>query len=142
MSLPRVLGLLDTNVVVRSLFPTDPHCPRCLAILAALEQGEAEAWIDVTVVHELTYVLGRLPTFSRADVHTYVRGVLLAEGVHADEKAALIEALDRWAIGSTGFVDAWLAVLARRHGLPVCSINAGDFPDVPNTFTTPREEGA
>jgi predicted nucleic acid-binding protein len=132
---PAMIGWIDTDIIVRALFPGDPHHPRCVALLQAMERDAAEGWIEPTVVHEMTYVLGRLPTFStRAAVHAYVRSILLLPGLRADDKTDLIEAVDHWAAGSAGFVDAWLATLASRRNLPVCSINARDFPDTPNSF--------
>ncbi|MEW6047955.1 MAG: hypothetical protein AB1609_16005 [Bacillota bacterium] len=60
---------------------------------------------------------------------------LLLDNVHAENKAALTETLQEWAKGETGFADARLRVLARAHGMPVCTVNAGDFPGVRNSFT-------
>jgi predicted nucleic acid-binding protein len=128
-------GWLDTNLFVHALFPRDPHHARCRVILEALERGTGEGWLDPLVVHELSYVLGRLPAFpDRAAIHTYLRTVLLMDAVQADDKPGLLEALARWATGRVSLVDAWLAVVANRRGLPVCSVNRRDFPDVVNTF--------
>ena len=64
------LGLLDTNLFIHPLFVRDPHAARCQALIAAIERGDAAGWIDVTVVHELTYALRRVPGFSdRAMIH-------------------------------------------------------------------------
>ncbi len=142
---PARLGLLDTGLFIHALFADDPHAPRCAAILEALEREEAEAWLDVTVLHETTYALRVVPGFTRAGaggrpeldraaVHAYLRPLLLLRGLRADDREALVAALDRWATTDVAFVDAWLATLARRRHLPVCSVNARDFPDVPNSF--------
>lgn len=128
-------GWLDTNLFVHPLFANDPHRPRCHAILQGLQDGDAEGWLDPTVVHELTFVLGRQRQFAdRRDVHQYVQGIVLAPGVHAEDKPGLLEALDHWERQNVGFVDAWLGVLARRRGMPICSVNRADFPGLPNTF--------
>lgn len=115
---------------------SDPYRAQGLAILEALEDGVSEGWIEPLVVHELTYVLSRLPAFrDRAAVHRYLQTILLKEGVQAADKSALLAALTRWRTEGSGFVDSWLAVLAWRRGLPVCSVHAQDFPDLPNTFS-------
>jgi predicted nucleic acid-binding protein len=129
------LGWLDTNIFVHRLFLNDEHFERCRQITQALEAGEAEGWIDVVVVHELTYVLSRHGLFrTRQDVYAYIRNLLLLAGVNADDKEALILALTRWANSSVGFADAWLATLAQRRGVPVCSVNRHDLTGVENAF--------
>ncbi|HXT35500.1 MAG TPA: PIN domain-containing protein [Chloroflexota bacterium] len=133
----KVLGWLDTNIFVHALFKNDPQHDRCRAVLQALQDGRATGWVDVLVVHELTYVLGRLPQFtSRAVIHEYIRGILAPATIHADDKQALLSTLARWATENVGFADARLAVLAQARGLPICSANQRDFTGVTNSFVT------
>ncbi|MFN8514909.1 MAG: PIN domain-containing protein [Chloroflexia bacterium] len=142
------LGLLDTNIFIHPLYARDPHGPRCQALLDAIEREEAEGWIDVAVVHELTYALRRAPGFAdRARIHTYIDKTLAMPRLLADDKDALIAALGRWASEGIGFIDAWLATLADRRGFSICSVNRQDFPvGLENTFVTAdleqEEEGA
>ena len=129
------LGWLDTNVFVHNLFDNDPLAPRCREIVDALEAGTAEGWIDITVVHELTYALSRFSQFpSRQAVHDYVETILLRDNVHADDMEMLLDTLARWLTAGGSFVDVWLAIRAQRRGLPVCSANRRHFPGVENTF--------
>ncbi|HEY8286124.1 MAG TPA: PIN domain-containing protein [Chloroflexota bacterium] len=131
------LGWLDTNIFVHALFTRDSQYDRCRAVLQALREGRANGWVDVLVVHELTYVLGRLPQFAtRAAIHEYIRGILSMTTVHADDKQALLATLARWATENVGFTDARLAVLAQAHGLPICSANLRDFSGVSYSFVT------
>jgi len=133
------LGWLDTNIFVHTLFTNDIHHHRCRAILQALQAGRAGGWIDVLIVHELTYVLGRLPQFtSRGDVHQYIRSILSLITVQAEDKDALLTTLALWATENIGFADARLIVLAQRNGLPVCTVNRRDFAAVGNSFVTAR----
>jgi predicted nucleic acid-binding protein len=142
---PHQLGFLDTGLFIHALFSRDRQAAYCAAILEALERDEAEGWVDVTVVHEATYALRVVPGFqhigaggrreiNRRAVHAYLRPLLLLPGVRADDREALVVALDRWATTGVAFVDAWLTTLAIRRHLPVCSPNADDFADVPDTF--------
>lgn len=129
------LGWLDTNIFVHAVIESHNEHPRCNALIAALRSGRAEAYIDVTVVHELTYVLLRLRQFrTREAVREYVDSILRVEAIHAEDKDVLRAVLGRWATFGMGFVDAWLRASADRTGLPVCSANAKDFPDVQNSF--------
>jgi len=126
---------LDSNLFVHTLFRNDANYARCRAIQQSLQDGDAEGWIDPVVVHELTYVLSRQRQFrTRVAVQEYVRDILLVESIHAEDKDGLLQAITRWARQNVGFVDAWLAVLAQRRGLPVCSVNAVDFAGVPNSY--------
>jgi predicted nucleic acid-binding protein len=129
------LGYLDTNLFVHALFPQDTQYARCRAIVADLEQGVATGWLDPLVIHELTYVLLNLRRFSdRAAVERYLRGIVRSPGVQSAERDTILAALSRWASRGGGFVDAWRATRALEQGHSVCSVNARDFPDVPNTF--------
>ncbi len=133
------LGWLDTNIFVHALFTNDTQHDRCSAILQALQEGRAHGWVDVVIVHELTYVLGRLPQFpSRAAIHEYIRGILSPASIHADDKQVLLAGLARWATESVGFADARLAILAEAGGSPICSANRRDFPGIGNSFDTAR----
>ena len=142
------LGWLDTNIFVHSLFPNDQPYPRCQAILKALDEHRAEGWVDVGVLHEVTYSLTRMRLFpNRLSIYTYIEEFLSNPSVHADDKSSLLDATYHWATSGVGFIDSWLITLAKRRGLPICSANSGDFPaHLDNTYITANleeeEEGA
>ncbi len=135
MSMPVELGWLDTNIFVYAVTLNDPHQPRCQAIMEALGNGSAEGWIAPIVVHELNCVLGRRRAF-RTRAATYLNGILAYPGVLAADKPLLTMAVTRWAAGTISFADALLTELAQRDSLPVCSVNARDFPITPNSYAT------
>jgi predicted nucleic acid-binding protein len=132
------LGWLDTNVFVHVLYPGDREHRRCRTIVEALADDRAQGWLSFAVMHELTYTLSRKPGFgTRMAIATYVNSLLSYPGVLADDKVTLVNTVARWAESATiGLVDAYLAVLAERDGLPVCSANARDFPATPNSYIT------
>ena len=132
------LGWLDTNVFVHVLYPGDREHRRCRAIVEALEDDRAQGWLSFAVMHELTYTLSRKPGFgTRTAIATYVNSLLSYPGVLADDKDVLVNTIARWTASATiGLVDAYLAVLADRDGVPVCSVNARDFPATPNSYST------
>jgi hypothetical protein len=142
------LGWLDTNIFVHSMFPNDEPYPRCQEILKALDEGRAEAWVDIGVLHELTYSLMRMRLFpNRLGAYTYIEEIISSNSIYADDKQALIDATYRWATAGVGFIDSWLAILAERRSLPSCTANKSDFPaHLDNTYTTANleqeEEGA
>lgn len=131
------LGWLDTNIFVHALMLGDPHQSRCRDLLTALQDGRAEGWIAPIVVHELSYVLTRLPTFkTRSAIATYISAILSYPGVLAADKSLLMAAAGRWAAGTLSFVDALLTEMAQRDSRFICSVNARDFPTTPNSYTT------
>lgn len=135
--MPVELGWLDTNVFVHAMSANDPHQPRCRAILEALENDTAHGWIEPIIIHELSHVLSRRQAFgTRAAIAIYLTALLSYPGVLAPDKPLLASTVARWAAGTVGFVDAYLAELAQRDGLPVCTVNARDFPTTPNSFAT------
>jgi predicted nucleic acid-binding protein len=132
------LGWLDTNVFVHVLYPGDREHQRCRALVEALEDDRAQGWLSFAVMHELTYTLSRKPGFgTRTAIAIYVNSILSYPGVLADDKDVLVNTVARWAASTTiALVDAYLAVLAERDGMPVCSANARDFPATPNSYAT------
>lgn len=139
---PVQLGWLDANIFIHPLFEGDPHCHRCRQILRWLKEGRAEGWVDPVTVHELTYALRRARPDAFPTPHavfSYLAPILALDAVHMDDKNAALSALHYWASSGGTFDDARIAVLARSRGMPVCSVNARDFPGIPNTFSGPGE---
>ena len=131
------LGWLDTPVFVHPLFPNDPLASRCRDLLRRLQANEVTGWLDVIVIHELTYVLPRtkLPAFSnRQGVAEYIRRILALDSIRTDSKDELLEGLAVWSRGRVAFADARISVLARQRGMNVCSPNRADFDTVANSF--------
>lgn len=137
------LGWLDANVFIHPLFENDPHRDRCERILRILKAGEGEGWIDPVTVHELTYALQRArpETFGGPqDVFSYLSPLLALGTVYMDDKEAALTALRRWSRHGGRFGDARILALARTRGMPVCSVNARDFPGVRNTYLDLKAE--
>jgi predicted nucleic acid-binding protein len=129
------LGYLDSAIFVYALFPSDERHARCKAILTDLQTGEAEGRLDLLVLHELVTILPTLPQFpDRPAVARYLRGIISARGIIAEQRDLVLAALIRWTERGGGFADAWLAILALTDGKPVCAPDPVDLPDVPNSF--------
>jgi predicted nucleic acid-binding protein len=120
-------GLVDTNVFIHAI-SNDAHSDECAAFLEALERGEVEARLDALVLHELSYALSHYRRdLSRDDVADYLVTVVALDGIVA-EKALLVDAITRWrAGGRLAFVDAYLAAVAARDGVPVYTKNSREL---------------
>jgi predicted nucleic acid-binding protein len=131
----RQLGYLDSAIFVYALYPQDERHARCKAILADLQTGEAEGRLDPLVLHELVTILPTLKQFpDRAAAARYLRGIVGARGVIAEQRDLLLAALVRWTERGGGFTDAWLAILALTDGQMVCAPDPADLPDVVNSY--------
>ena len=136
-------GWLDAKIFVHALFLGDPQGARCRSVLGRLLDGTGEGFVGAVTVHELTYVLPRvLPEkfSSREDVCDYLLGYLTCDAVLCDGKPSLIEALRLWAAAGGRFGDARILALAQSRGMPVCTVNEGDFPGVRNAYPADRDE--
>jgi len=133
-------GYLDTNVVLHAQ-TTDDLSQECQAFLDAIERGDIQARLEVTVLHELTYALPRyLKQLSRAETGRYLSSLIEWPGIVAD-KNLLIDIVDRWArTPGLSFVDAQLAALAAVEQCPVYTKNVrevrGQGADVPDPLPT------
>jgi predicted nucleic acid-binding protein len=132
------LGLLDSNVFIHALHRRDPLRVRAQAIIAGLETGMDQGWLDPLVVHELLYTLSHLRLFATPqELYAYVRSIILMTGIECEHKDWLLDSLERWHAAPVSFVDAWLWVQARQRRQPVCTVNGRDFPGVRISFDAP-----
>jgi len=117
-------ALLDTNVVLRFL----TRDPRALAeradrLLARAQAGEIALRLTPIIVAEIVWALasryGHPPDRIAAALSAFLR----AEGILADERDGLLEALDVMVERRVSFPDAYVAVTARRAEEPVCTFD-------------------
>jgi len=110
---------LESNIFIHAQL-RDTHSEACRKLLAALEAGTIEGWVDATVLHEVSYVLTRRFGWSRQDAGEYLLLILSAPGVRTvHPQEALEQAVTWWMRSDKAFVDCLLAALAkdRRRGL-------------------------
>ncbi|HEX9118342.1 MAG TPA: type II toxin-antitoxin system VapC family toxin [Anaerolineae bacterium] len=121
--------LLDTNVISEPLRPAPDQ-----AVLARLQQLQAEVAIASVVWHELWYGCRRLPpSTKRTVIEAYLNEVVdptipvlpydrQAATWHAEERARLAQ------IGRTPpFADGQIAAIAATNGLSLVTFNLGDY---------------
>ena len=118
---------LDTNLVVRFLTrDPSPLAHRADRLLARAQAGEIALRLTPVIVAEIVSALasqyGHQPDRIAGALSAFIR----ADGILADERDALLEALDVMVERRASFPDAYVAVSARRAEEPVCSFDA-DF---------------
>jgi len=129
-------GFPDTNVVVHAL-TSDEHSQECRRFLELLAQGQIEAELDATVLHELTYTVSRYrKELSKSDVVRFLTWIVELDGISCDRRL-FKHALEIWGNSNgLGFVDAYLVARAIEVDEPIYSKNTRHLtvigPAVPN----------
>ena len=130
---------LDSNVFIHAQL-RDAHSEACRKVLAALEAGTIEGWVDATVLHEVAYVLTRRFGWSRHETAEYLLLILSAPGVRTvHPQEALEQAVTFWMRSDKAFVDCLLAALAEDQGGAVCTVDADDILALGAKAATPDE---
>lgn len=120
-------GLLDTNLFIHA-YTSDQHSLECQKFLAAISRGEVQGWLDMLVVHEITYSLPRyVKEFTRESLADYLIDITDWPGVLCD-RDVLVDALTRWKVTpGLSFVDAYLAAVAITQGVAVFTKNVREL---------------
>ncbi len=115
---------LDTNVVVRFLTrnPTD-LAERADRLLSKAQSGEIAFRLTPIVVAEIVWVLRTVYGREAAEIAAGLSALLQADGILADQRDTLLEALDLMLEKRVAFPDAFVAVSARQADEPVCSFD-------------------
>lgn len=123
----RQTAWIDSNIFVHAQL-RDAHTEACRKLLAALEEGTIEGWVDTTVLHEISYVLTRRFRWSRKDTAEYLLLMLHAPGVRTvHPKESIARAISLWMRSDKAFVDCLLAALSEYHGSTVCTVDTDDI---------------
>jgi predicted nucleic acid-binding protein len=117
---------LDTNVVVR-FFTKEPVAlaRRAERLLARAEAGEISLRLTPIVVAEIVWVLTTVYGREPAEIAAGLSALLRADGILADQRDTVLEALDVMREHRVAFPDAYIAVAARQASEAVCTFDAG-----------------
>jgi len=118
---------LDTNVILRFL-TRDPAAlaARAERLLAKAGAGEIALRLTPIVVAEIAWALASRYGHAPKDIGAALSAIVRADGILADERDGVLEALDVMVERRVAFPDAYVAISARRAGEPVCTFDA-DF---------------
>ena len=115
---------LDTNVVVRFLTrDPSPLAHRADRLLARAEAGEIALRLTPIIVAEIVWTLASRYGQRPDGIASAMSAILRSDGILADERDALLEALNIMVERRVSFPDAYVAVSARRAEEPVCSFD-------------------
>ncbi|HEC36516.1 MAG TPA: type II toxin-antitoxin system VapC family toxin [Anaerolineae bacterium] len=86
-------------------------------LFQAVEDGKVALIVDDIVVAEVVWVLKSFYRHPVADIATVLRDFLLQNGIEAEEKATLLQALTLYEARNIDFADALIAARMREQGL-------------------------
>lgn len=122
-----IAAWLDTNVIVRFLAKEPPAlAQRAERLLAKAQAGEIAFRLTPIVVAEIVWVLRTIYRRESGEIAAGLSALLRADGIFADQRDTLLEALDLMLEKGVAFPDAFVAVSARQANEPVCTFDA-DF---------------
>jgi predicted nucleic acid-binding protein len=128
--------VLDTNVLVRALFPgEESQSRRAAEFLAGAESGGVRLLLTPVVVAEVIYVAQSHFGAARGAIAAALIDLLSHRAVRCAEREILQDALGRYARSRVDFADCYLAAVALGEDAAVCSFDR-DF----STFGDIRRE--
>jgi predicted nucleic acid-binding protein len=117
---------LDTNVLVRFITSdSSEQAGRVVALMRRAERGEVNLRLATIVVAEAVWVLGSVYAFDRGQIAEALRAFILADGVSAEDREIVTDALRFMQDQNVAYVDAYLAALARDRHEPIASFDTG-----------------
>ncbi len=108
---------LDANVVLRFLTADHPEMyDRSRALMAQAESGDVKLRLAPITVAEVVWTLDSFYGLSRQAIGEKLTQFVSAEGVEAEEKGVIIQALRDYREKNVDFADAYLARHAEHVG--------------------------
>lgn len=119
---------VDANVLIRFI-TRDPAdmAERAYQLFARAEAGEVMLVLSPVILAEVLWTLESYYGFSREEIAGALIPLVTADGIAADEPAALVEALQMLREKNVDFADAYLAARARQSAEPHVSSFDRDF---------------
>jgi predicted nucleic acid-binding protein len=116
----------DTSVLVRYLTKDPPSlAARARALMARAAAGEARIRIPSVVVAEVVWVLTSYYELDTTAVAGAVGDLIASDGVEAEDRDVLLDALRVMRETNVSFVDAYLAERARSAAEPLATFDKG-----------------
>ena len=107
---------LDTNVLIRWLFRADDDTGQADLAAHALQDADADIWVNTVVLAELVWLTAQKLKFGRAVQSGMVHKLLDHPHVVVADRACVEQALTAFEIGGAGFVDQLIGTLNTAAG--------------------------
>lgn len=124
---------LDANVVLRFLRDDDrKQSPAAARLFADAKSGKIRLTMSAVTVAEIFYVLARAYKHPKPDAAAKILPLVQSGVIEVDDRAVIVDSLERVRKANVDFGDAYLAATAAAHGDIVSSFDGdlGSFADV------------
>ena len=116
--------LLDTNVVIRFLTRDhEEYYHKSVEIFRDIESGKKEALLMDFIFAEIIYVLKRIYKYSKNDIASVLKKLLLYKNLYTENKLITFEALEIYADKNIDFADAMLCAKQKLEGFEIISFD-------------------
>ena len=116
--------LLDANVVIRFLTrDNEKYYLKSVEIFRDIESGKIEALLMDFIFAEIIYVLKRIYEYSKIDISSALKKLLLYDNLYTENKLVTFEALEIYADKNIDFADAMLCAKHRLEGFEIISFD-------------------
>ena len=116
--------LLDANVVIRFLTrDNEKYYLKSVEIFRDIESGKIEALLMDFIFAEIIYVLKRIYEYSKIDISSALKKLLLYDNLYTENKLVTFEALEIYADKNIDFADAMLCAKYRLEGFEIISFD-------------------
>jgi len=109
---------VDTNVILRFLTGDPPDMAQSATrLFQAVEDGHVTLIVDDIVIAEAVWVLESFYNHPVTDIATVLRDFLLQDGIQAEDKVTLLQALTLYETKHIDFTDALIAARMQERGV-------------------------
>ena len=116
--------LLDANVVIRFLTRDhEEYYHKSVEIFRDIESGKIEALLMDFIFAEIIYVLKRIYKYSKNDIASVLKKLLLYKNLYTENKLITFEALEIYADKNIDFADAMLCAKQKLEGFEIISFD-------------------
>ena len=130
----KIIGTLDTSVILRFLSKDDPDKSAIfLKLIEKAEQSKSAYLIPDMVIAEMVFTLaGKYYNYSRPDIASLVMSLAALPQIQLEDRSAMIDAVNVYASSALKFGDA--VILAKARNLKATPIYTFDahFKSVPD----------
>jgi len=111
-------GYVDANVILRFLTGDPPQmAERAASLFHAVERGELRLIVESIVVAEVVWVLQSFYRYRPAQIAPVLREFLLQDGIEAEDRDTLLQALSLYESKNVDFTDALVAARMQKRGV-------------------------
>lgn len=87
-------------------------------VFSAAERGQLKLLVSSMTVAETIWTLESYYGYGRAEISSTLLAFLFSDGIVAEEKSVLVEAVEAYRDKNVDFIDAYLAAHANQMGTP------------------------